>query len=235
MTDSSRKTPPLGMKKPTRMQSQDDRDAEGLAARREREAVVKESSSDEITGRYEGEALDEKRAERDDIERIVRLEKKHDSLKKDVQKKHEELKGDVKELRGDVKQLSGEFSDLRAEVSGAVGDLRSEVSGAVGKIDGQSGVLSEMLGLVRKTAEQSVEHERVSFTAKVEVDKAHELAKVEVDKEQQLAAIEVTKEATVDNVKAKADRRKRNLKLLGLIASGGSIVELIHRLWEWLT
>jgi hypothetical protein len=223
MSDSSRKTPPLGMKKPTRMQSQDERDAEGLAARREREAVVKESSNDEITGRYEGEELDEKRDERDEKERIVRLEKKHDALKKDVQKKHEELKGDVKELRGDVKQLSGEFSDLR-----------SEVSGAVGKLDGQSSVLSEMLGIVKKTAEQTVEREHVSFTAKVEVDKAHELAKVEVDKEQQLAAIEVSKETNVDTVKAKADRRKRNLKLLGLLASGGSIVELIHRLWEWL-
>jgi hypothetical protein len=223
MSDGSRKTPPPGMKKPTRMQSQDDRDAEGLAARREREAAVKEFSNDEITGRYEGEELDEKRDERDDKDRIVRLEKKHDSLKKDVQKKHEELKGDVKELRGDVKQLSGEFSDLR-----------SEVAGAVGKLDGQSGVLSEMLGIVKKTAEQTVERDHVSFTAKVEVDKAHELAKVEVDKEQQLAAIEVTKEATVDTVKAKAHRRKRNLKLLGLLASGGSIVELIHRLWEWL-
>jgi hypothetical protein len=222
MTDSS-KTPSPGMKKPTRMQSQDERDAEGLAARREREAVAKEFNSDEITGRYEGEALDQKRAERADNERIGRLEKKHDSLKKDVHKKHEELKGDVKEVRDDVKKLSGDVSNLR-----------SEVSGAVGKLDGQSGVLSEMLGLVRKAAEQTVEHEHVSFTAKVEVDKAHELAKVEVDKEQQLAAIEVTKETTVDTVKAKADRRKRNLKLLGILASGGSIVELVHRLWEWL-
>ena len=205
------------------MQSQDERDAEGIAARRERDAVAKELISDEVTGRYEGEELDEKRAERGDTERIVRLEKKHDALKKDVQKKHDELKGDVK-------QLSGEVSILRSEVSGA----RSEVAGAVGKIDGQSGVLTEMLDLVKKTVEQTAEREHVSFTAKVEVDKAHELAKVEVDKEQQLAAIEVSKETTVDTVKAKADRRKRNLKLLGLLASGGSIVELIHRLWEWL-
>lgn len=223
MSDSSHKSPTLGTKKPTRMQSQDDRDAEGLAARREREAVVKESSNDEITGRYEGELLDEKRAERPPDERILRLERKNDELKADVEKKHDELKGDVKEVRDDVKQLSGEVSDLR-----------SEVAGAVGKLDGQSSVLSEMLGIVKKTAEHTVEREHVSFTAKVEVDKAHELAKVEVDKEQQLASIEVNKEAKIDTVKTKADRRKRNLKLLGLLASGGSIVELIHRLWEWL-
>lgn len=202
------------MKKPTRMQSQDERDAEGIAARRERDrgTVAKELTEEEITGRYEGEQLEEKRAERGDTERIGRLEKKHD------------------ELKSDVRQLSGEVSSLRTEVS----DTRSEVAGAVGKIDGQSGVLTEMLDLVKKTVAQTAEREHVSFTAKVEVDKAHELARVEVDKEQQLAAIEVTKETTVDTVKAKADRRKRNLKLLGLLASGGSIVELIHRLWEWL-
>ncbi len=199
------------------MQSQDDRDTEGLTARRERDAVVKEFGNDEITGRYEGEELDEHRAERPDVERIGRLEKKHDELKMDAEKKHEELKGDVKEVRSDVKKLSGDLSGLR-----------SEVSGAVGKLDGQTGVLSEMLGLVKKTAER----DHVTFTAKVEVDKAQELAKVEVNKEEQLSAIEVAKEEKVDIVKAKADRRKRNLKILAILASGGSIVELLHRLWE---
>ena len=79
----------------------------------------------------------------------------------------------------------------------------------------------------------------------LEVDKAHELAKVEVDKEQQLAAIEVTKEEKVaeivvvkeeqvDVVKAKGDRRKRHLEILGLITSGiaggAAVIELLHRI-----
>jgi len=194
------------------MQSQDERDVGGLAARRERDAaaVAKEFGSDEITGRYEGDELDERRAQRPDTERIGRLEKKHDEFKKDVEKKHDELKGDVKDVRADVKQLAVN-----------VADVRTEVAGATGKLDGQDRVLSEMLGLVKKTAEHTIERDHVTF-----------MAKVEVDKSQQLAAIEVTKEEQVDDVKAKGDRRKRNLKILAILASGGSIVELLHRLWE---
>jgi len=232
MTDSTRRTPPLGMKKPPRMQSQDERDAEGYAARRERDvaAAVKERE-DEITGRHAGEELAALRALRPNDERIGRLELKHDELKADVHLKHQELKGEFKEVRDDVKKLS------------------STVASATGKIEGQSSVLSETLGIVRKIAEQKVENEHISLTAKVEVDKAHELAKVEVakeqqlaaievnkevNKEQQLAAIEVSKEEKVDLVKAKHDRRKRNIEILALVASGMGVVELAHRLWEWI-
>jgi TolA-binding protein len=200
------------------MQSQDDRDAEGFAARREREAVVKEFSKEEVTGRYEGEELDEQRAQRPDVERIGRLEKKQDELKQNVEKKHDELKRDVAEVRSDVKTVSGQVNDLRVGVAGAVG-----------KLEGQEAVLSEMLSIVKKSAEKSVERDHVTFTAKVEVDKAQELAKVEVDKVHDLAEIEVTKEEKVDTVKAKSDRRKRNLTILGFVASGGGIIELLHR------
>jgi len=136
-------------------------------------------------------------------------------LKQDVEKKHDELKGDIKEVRDDVKTLSA-----------SVGNLRSEVSGATGKLDGQTGVLNQMLSLVKKTADR----DHVTYTTKLEVDKAHELAQLEVNKEQQLAVIEVTKEEKVDVVKAKGDRRRRNLEILGLVASGAGVVELLHRL-----
>ena len=226
------------------MQSQDDRDAEGLAARRERDAVVKELGDnvehfekDEVTGRYEGEELDARRALRPHDERIGRLEKKHDELKADVDKKHDELKRDVKEKHDELKKEVGEVrSDVKG-VSGQVSDMRAEVSGAVGKLDGQEKVLTEMLSIVKKTAIREADREHVTFTAKVEVDKEKELAKVEVDKEQQLAAIEVTKEVQVDVVKAKRDRRKRNLKILSLVgsglAAGAGLIELLHRI-GWL-
>lgn len=205
MSDNSRRTPPLGLKKHPRTQSQTDRDMEGLAARREREAAIKEESFDDITGRYEGEELEERRRSRPPDERFSRLEKKHDELKKDSEKKHDEVRTDVKNLTSQV------------------GNLRADVAGAVGKIDGQEGVLTEMLGLVKKTAER----DHVTFTAKVEVDKAHELAEIEVDKAQELAEIE-------DTIKAKDARRKRNLKLLGIVASsvasGGVLIEVLHRL-----
>lgn len=224
MSDS-RKTPPF--EKPAlRMQSQDERDMEGLAAihkdkrdRREREAVVKEFLSEEITGRYEGEELEERRRTRAPDERFDRLEKKHDELKHDVEKKHDELKKDVSDVRSDVKGLSGQVSDMR-----------SDVSGAVGKIVGQEILLTEMLSLVKKSAEKSIERDHVTFTATVEVDKAQELAKLEVGKAHDLAEIEVGKEEKVDTVKAKSDRRKRNLAILGLFVSGGGVIEMLHRL-----
>jgi predicted nucleic acid-binding Zn-ribbon protein len=201
------------------MQSQDERDVEGFAARKERDGSVKESAGEEITGKYEGEELDERRAARPPDDRFRHLETKHDELKRDVEKKHDELKSDVREVRSDVKNLSGEVSKMG-----------SAVSGAVGKIDGQEGVLIELLSVVKKSAER----DHVTFNAKVEVEKQQELAKVEVEKQHELAEIEVTKEEKVDTVKARADRRKRNLKILSLLASGGAIVELAHQLWEKL-
>jgi hypothetical protein len=227
MSDSSRRTPPLGLKKPTRMQSQDDRDTEGLAARREREAAaVKEFAAEEITGRLEGEELVERRSARPALERIGRLERKHDELKLDVEKKHDELNRNVAEVRSDVKTVSGQVSNLRADVAGAVGKL----DGQEKLLSVQERLISETLSIVKKTSER----EHVTFTAKVEVDKEKELADIEIAKEKKLASIEVTKEEKVDTVKAKRDRRKRNLKILGFVGGGASVVELLHRLWEWL-
>lgn len=197
------------------MQSQDDRDAEGLAARRDRENAVKEFAGDEITGQYEGEELEEARSRRPTPDRIKRLEKKQDELKAE----HTELKGDVKDMRREVKDLTGEVSYLRVDVAGATG-----------KIDGQQGVLTEMLSLVKKTAEHAVERGHIEVTTMLDVDRETKLARVELDKETKRAAIEVIKEEKVDAVKEKADRRKRNLKILGLVASGGGIIELLHRL-----
>jgi len=199
------------------MQSQDERDEEGLAARREREGLAKDSSpvlstrdfpNEEITGSYEGEELEARRRGRAPDERFGRLENKHDELKRDVEKKHDELKKDVSEVRADVKVLSGH-----------VGDMRADVSGAVGKIDGQEKVLTEMLGIVKKTADHAADRQHVTFTAQVDVDRAQELAKVEVDKEQQL-----------DTLDAKKTRRALILKGVGLAASGGGLIELLHRL-----
>jgi hypothetical protein len=207
------------------MQSQDDRDAEGLAARRERDAsTVKEFAAEEITGRLEGEELIERRSARPALERIGRLERKQDELKLDVEKKHDELKLDVSEVRSDVKTVSGQVSNLRADVAGAVGKL----DGQEKLLSSQERLITETLSIVKKSAER----EHVTFTAKVEVDKEKELANVEVDKEKKLAAIEVTTKKKVDTIQAKGDRRKRNIKILAILASGGSIVELVHQLWE---
>ncbi len=70
-------TPPP---KPKRFQSQTERDHEGIAAKREREAAPP-FVEPEITGNYTGEELAEMRAtQRPMPTRISRLEQKHDSL-----------------------------------------------------------------------------------------------------------------------------------------------------------
>ncbi len=213
MTDNSRKTPPPPEgRRSVRQQSQDERDAESYAALKERELraglAAPEFTSEEITGRYEGDALAEQRERRPTPDRIKRLEKKHDELKIDVEKKHEELKSDVKEVRSDVRTVSGQVSDLRVEVGGAVG-----------KLEGQENVLTEMLSIVKKSALDRADRDHVTFTAKLEVDKERELAKVEVDKEQQL-----------DTFHARRARRRMIVKAVGIAASGAGVIELLHRL-----
>ena len=201
------------------MQSQDDRDREGLAARRERDGVVKEFPDEEFTGRYEGEELEQRRATRPPDERFGRLEKKHDELKKDVEKKHDELKRDFEKKHDELKT---DVNDARSEVkvlSAQVADVRTDVAGANGKLDGQEKVLTEMLSIVKKTAIREADREHVTFTAMVDVDRAKELAKVEVDKEQQLEPFD-----------KRRTRRRSVLRILSLLASGGGIIELLHRI-----
>jgi len=190
------------------MQSQDERDAEGFAARKERDGAVNESAGEEVTGRYEGEELGARRAQRPPDERFGRLEQKHDELKKDVEKKHDELKKDVSDVRSDVKVLSGHVSDIRSDVSGAVGTL-----------NGQEKLLIETLSIVKKTHDREADREHVTFTATVDVDRAKELAKVEVNKEEKL-----------DTIDAKKKKRELVVKGVGLFTSGGALIELLHRL-----
>lgn len=190
------------------MQSQDERDAEGFAARKERDGVVKESAGEEITGRHEGEELGARRAQRPPDERFGRLEQKHDELKKDVEKKHDELKKDVSDVRSDVKTLSGH-----------VNDMRSDVSGAVATISGQEKLLTETLSIVKKTHDRESDRAHVKFTAEVDVDTAKELAKVDVDKAEKL-----------DTIDAKKKKRELIVKGVGLFTSGGALIELLHRL-----
>jgi hypothetical protein len=191
------------------MQSQDERDIAGLAAKRGREAMsLPEFVNEEITGRYEGEELERRRAARPPDEALRHLESKHDDLKRDVEKKHDHLTKEVGETRHDVKALSDKM-----------GDVREEVAGAVGKLDGQAMVLTEVLSIVKKTAE-----------SKVEVDRAKELATIEVSREDALAKVKVNKETSLDTLDARKKRRTLLLKVVGLIASGGLVSEILHKL-----
>ena len=223
MSDS-RKPPssnPL-LKAQARTQSQNDRDAEGFAARRERDAasvVSGEFLQDDVTGKYEGLELLTQREGRPVTDRIQRLEKKHDDLRADLKDVRVDFKSDIKDVRTDVKELSDHVSNLR-----------SDVSGAVGKLDGQQGVLSELLSIVKNTAEHASDRDHITFTAKVDVDKAQELAKVDVGKATELAKVEVAKEQELDTVEGRQVRRKTIAKLIGSLAVGVyALYEFLHR------
>lgn len=212
MSDSRKpppSSPPLKVAH-ARALSHNDRDAEGFAARREREAasMVPEFLHDEVTGKYEGEELEAHRERRPVTDRINRLEKKHDETRADLKDVRADFKSDLKDVRSDVKELSGHVSDLRADVSGAVG-----------KLDGQQNVLTELLSIVKNTAEHATDRDHITFTAKVDVDKAAELAKIEVAKEQGL-----------DTIEARRVRRKTIAKLVGGIFVGAyALYEFLHR------
>lgn len=219
LMSESRKTPPLGTKRPP---TQRDRDAlsretmRGLSDDAPDRAVPAEFETDEITGNYEGEELEAYRSLRPLPERVTRLERKQDALRGEFK----EVRGEVKEVRADVRVLASQ-----------VGDLREDVSGAVGKIEGQAPVLSEMLSIVKKAAEKTVERDHVTFTAQVDVDKAHELARVEVDKAAGLANVELAKERNLEPIKARSERRKAIAKLVGSIFVGAyALYEFLHRL-----
>jgi seryl-tRNA synthetase len=224
ITMSDRKPPPssLPLKAThTRAQSQNDRDTEGFAARRERDAasMVPEFLQDDITGKYEGEELEAQRERRPVTDRINRLEKKHDDLRVDLKDVRVDFKSDLKDVRADVKELSDHVSNLR-----------SDVSGAVGKLDGQQGVLTELLSIVKNTAEHANDRDHITFTAKVDVDKAQELAKVDVGKATDLAKVEVAKEQELDTVEGRKVRRKTIAKLIGSFAVGAyALYEFLHR------
>jgi len=205
------------------MQSHDERDMEGLAARKERDGTVKEFPAEEITGRYEGEELEARRSARSPDERFSNLEKKHDELKQDVEKKHDELKQDVREVRSDVKGLSGQVADVRADVAGAVA-----------KLDGQEKFLTETLSIVKKSAERHDDRAHLTLTAELDVDRAHKLAQVEVEKEVQLMTvadkIDAKRSKRVDTLDARKKRREALLKALGFAVGGGGLIELLHKL-----
>lgn len=96
---------------PKRLQSQTERDLDGLRARREREsAPIPVDGFDDLTGRYEGEELRTRRAQRDTGKRVERLEEKHDELA--------EVVGD---MRAELGKVSGKL-DVLPELVSAVRD-----------------------------------------------------------------------------------------------------------------
>jgi hypothetical protein len=170
----------------------------------QRASTAKEPQSGDITGQYEGIDLEFRRALRPVDERVRRLEKKHDALKQAVQTAHIDFGDEQTDLRA-------AHVDLRANVK----IISAQVAGVGGRLDGQEAVIANVFSIVKDRATI----EQASLVAKVDIDKARELARVDIDKERQL-----------DRFAARRSRRKLALKGMGLLASSGIIVELLHLL-----
>jgi hypothetical protein len=110
------------MSPPRRLQSQTERDFEGLAAKREREAApVLVPEEDDYTGRYEGEELAEMRSQRSIDRRVGKLETKHDDLVEKVGAMH----GDLREMRGEFRQA---MTTLNATLTEGAKTQRTRIS-----------------------------------------------------------------------------------------------------------
>jgi hypothetical protein len=98
---------------PKRFQSATDRDLDGLAARKERQAAPLVEVSGEITGKYDGDELLSMRAKRPTDERIGRLEVSRDKDRE----AHGELVTVVTDLRVEVATMSGKLDSIPQLVS----------------------------------------------------------------------------------------------------------------------
>jgi len=117
-------------KKPKRLQSQTERDMEGLAARKEREmsphglaAVPKEFDIEEDSTAHELEERERIREERDDKDRIRKVEKKidHDrdhfnAFKLEVVERLTGVEGGLERVEGQIGGVSTAISDLRSDM-----------------------------------------------------------------------------------------------------------------------
>ena len=145
------------IKKP-RMQSQIDRDAEGYAAKKERELRERESrerdsldgfdGEEDITGRYEGSALAKYRARRPIEDRIGRLELKQDNLDDKVDRHADESRKKHDKMADEFKQVSVKM----------------------GEVSGKLDVLPNLVTVVEKLATRADERADVRLKAQVDND-----------------------------------------------------------------
>lgn len=188
--------------KPRRLQSQTERDAEGIQARKEREAaraaaVPAPFESDDLTGQYEGEELEQARAKRPTDERLKRLEGKADK----------------------VNDILAEHANLLAEQATEIGNVKGElgnIKGSIGDIAGEMKVWPQLVETITKTNHETLTELRrqahYKFTATVDVGKEGALSDIKVKETRELDA--------VDEKKAKRKWITKAVEVAGAIAIG---------------
>lgn len=129
--------------------------------------VPEEVDFDDLTGRYEGEELEQMRAMRAESAPEVSLTK--------LEKKHDALAIEVGGLSKSVTDMRVEHAEQMGDMRGAIGDLAGEVKG---------------LAVVVK-ADRDKDH--LTFTAKVDVDRAKHISDVNVQQAEKLDSIAARK------------------------------------------
>lgn len=182
-------------KPPKRIQSQSERDSQGLAARKERDRASEAAApfspgTEELTGNYKGEELERLRSLRPTDLRFAHLE------------------GRVDNAFNELGEIRAEIGEVRGEVDSGLGSVRAEIATGLGKIAGGMGELAgEMKGLARVVEDQGKRH-HATFTATLDVDTAAKKAGIEVG-----AAVQK------DEIDAKKEKRTRATKIIaGVIA-----------------
>jgi len=191
MPDDDDMTPKLGRlaAPPRRIQSQTERDMQGVAAKLERERASSQTFEEDYTDRYEGEELRAAREQREPLPRIRHLEDRVDALQSAQSSVRVEVANQIGSLRVQVAtELGGIRSDMardRGEVIGAIGALAGEVSG------------------LAKAVETVTKREDVAFELRAGVHAA-----------QAKAETEVTAKQALDEIDKKRSRRRWFTQLL---------------------
>jgi hypothetical protein len=154
--------------------SQSDRDAQGFAARKERDraadAAIPASVEEELTGNYKGEELERRRALRPTDQRVAHLETRVDGVISDI-------------------------GEMRAEVASGMGKIVGSVGELAGEVKGLAMVVANQGQREHATYKATLEIDTAEKKAEVEVDTATKKAEVEVYTAKEKDEIDAKKES----------------------------------------
>jgi len=185
-----------------RLQSQAERDSQGLAARKERDrvadAAIPANVEEELTGNYKGEELAGRRALRPTDQRVAHLETRVDGVISDI-------------------------GDMRAEVASGMGKIVGSVGELAGEVKGLAMVVANQGQREHATYKATLEIDTAEKKAEVEVDTATKKAEVEVGVAKEKDEIDAKKESRSRTTKIIAG-------VIALLTSGTFLGWLLGRL-----
>lgn len=102
----------------------------------------------------------------------------------------------------------------------AVNNVQVDIGKLDGRFDGQDRVLKN----IEKSVDRMAQREHVEVTTSIDVGAARQESEIKVDEAKKIAAVN-------DENDRRANRRKLITKVVGGVAGGASLVELLHRIF----